>query len=101
MIDKWRLFRDPTATDDALFKLDAFSSIKPLYADNDNNYEWVNPQIKQTYDAVSGQLSNELSERGIQISAAASPLMVRERSISDPCIPRKEGRKDCLLHVQP
>ena len=91
VIDKWRLFRDPTATDDALFKLDAFSSIKPLYADNDNNYEWVNPQIKQTYDAVSGQLSNELSERGIQISAAASPLMVGNEVYP---IPVFQGKKD-------
>ncbi len=91
VVDKWRLFKDPTATDDALFKLDSFGEIKPVYADNDDNYEWVSPQIKKTYQAVSGQLSNELGDHGITVTSEVTPLNIGAEIYP---VPVFQGMKD-------
>jgi hypothetical protein len=78
VVDKLRLVNDPDATDDALDKLHQFGGL-PVIAvqmDKDGAIQWSNPEYKATYDAVAGQIANELQNLGIQVTSESSPLMV-------------------------
>lgn len=79
VVDKWRLFNDPKAIDDALSKLHTFAGQEgtiPVQKDRNGTFVWSNPNYKATFDAIGGELTNLLSSEGVSPTSLPTPIMI-------------------------
>lgn len=96
VVDRWSLFNDKDATDDALAKNHEFGGLATIAVqmDQSGNIQWSNPDQKATYDAVAGQLANELKTLGIQVTSESSPLVINGVPKPVPIFKAKLGIND-------
>jgi len=79
VVDKWRIFNDPKAIDDALSKLHTFAGQEgtiPVQKDRNGTFVWSNPNYKATFDAIGGELTNLLSSEGVSPTSLPTPIMI-------------------------
>lgn len=79
VVDKWRLFNDPTSFDDALEKNQLFGSMEtsPITMDKDGNLLWAKPDMEKTYNAIADEFGQQLKTMyGIQPESAKTPLKI-------------------------
>jgi hypothetical protein len=71
IMEGWR--RDPS--EDMVDINYAMGSTKPVfYDDEENDYQWVNDEVKSTFNSVAGQFRTELEDKGVSIMGTATPL---------------------------
>jgi hypothetical protein len=71
IMEGWR--RDPS--EDMVDINYAMGSTKPVFYDDDEqDYQWVNDEVKSTFNSVAGQFKNELEDKGVSIMGTATPL---------------------------
>lgn len=95
VVDKFRIWNDPAAIDDALAKNHKFmeqdSTIVVKSSGPSGGYVWSNAEYEETFNAISSSFRDELSKHGIDITSPPTPLTINGETYPTPLLVSGDG----------